>query len=202
MQEENSDIETILRQYYILYMYNMFRLIIIALIITYFIGCVFYFISNELNLIEIPGKQLVTFIDAFGLLDIESDMKKLVKMCYFALTTLSTVGYGDMSPVSEVEMLTGLVIMLGGVAFFSFIMGNFIEIIESYREKMGFTDKSEELEDWIISLERYSKNSTPISKSLIDYIESNINYHWAKDRLSCFEGNSKYNHLIPKNIKI
>lgn len=30
--------------------------------------------------------------------------------------------------------------MLGGVAFFSFIMGNFIEIISNYDKKMGFND--------------------------------------------------------------
>lgn len=31
-------------------------------------------------------------------------------------------------------------IMLLGVAFFSYIMGNFIEIITNYNEKMGIID--------------------------------------------------------------
>ena len=121
-------------------------------------------------------------------------------MCYFALTTLSTVGYGDMSPVSEAEMLVGVVIMLGGVAFFSFIMGNFIEIVSSYRAKMGITDKSEELADWIMGLERF--NATPISKSLIEMIDRDINYHWANDRLSCFDPSNKLQRLLPKEIKM
>jgi potassium voltage-gated channel Eag-related subfamily H protein 8 len=46
--------------------------------------------------------------------------------------------------------------MLGGVAFFSYIMENFMEIINNYNEKMGFTEHSEELNEWIVSLERFT----------------------------------------------
>jgi len=48
------------------------------------------------------------------------------------LTTLSTVGYGDYFPISNLERIMAVIIMLGGVAFFSYIMGNFIEIISNY----------------------------------------------------------------------
>jgi hypothetical protein len=48
--------------------------------------------------------------------------------------------------------------MLGGVAFFSYIMSNFIEILSSYDAKMGTLDKSDDLNEWLISLERYMKN--------------------------------------------
>ena len=50
-------------------------------------------------------------------------------VCYFALTTLSTVGYGDYFPVSIAEMFVGIFFMLVGIVFFSQIMGSFIEII-------------------------------------------------------------------------
>jgi voltage-gated potassium channel Kch len=52
--------------------------------------------------------------------------------CYFALTTLSTVGYGDYFPISNEERIFAVIIMLGGVAFFSYIMGSFIEILSTY----------------------------------------------------------------------
>lgn len=48
--------------------------------------------------------------------------------------------------------------MLGGVAFFSYIMGNFIEIISNYENKMGNVDKSAELHNWLILLQRYRKD--------------------------------------------
>ena len=47
-QSAKSNDQTILKQYNILYIYSIIRLIIIALMITYFIGCTFYYISNEL----------------------------------------------------------------------------------------------------------------------------------------------------------
>jgi len=55
-----------------------------------------------------------------------------VTSCYFSITTLSTVGYGDLYPISTAERLIVIIIMLGGVAYFSFIMGSFIGIIQSF----------------------------------------------------------------------
>jgi hypothetical protein len=54
--------------------------------------------------------------------------------------------------------------MMGGVAFFSFIMSNFIEIISTYESKMGSPDKMPALNKWITSLERFN-DSTPLKMS-------------------------------------
>ena len=65
----------------------------------------------------------------------ETGIDRLVKVWYFALTTLSTIGFGDMSPVSVQERGIGAFILLIGVAVFSFIMGEFIEILMSYKSR-------------------------------------------------------------------
>jgi hypothetical protein len=36
-----------------------------------------------------------------------------------------------MYAISDLEKIVSVITMLGGVAFFSFIMGNFVEIIQS-----------------------------------------------------------------------
>jgi len=59
----------------------------------------------------------------------EDIFTQAIIVCYFALTTLSTVGYGDYYPISINEMLIGILFMLVGIVFFSQIMGSFIEII-------------------------------------------------------------------------
>jgi hypothetical protein len=46
--------------------------------------------------------------------------------------------------------------MIEGVAFFSYIMSSFLEIISSFDAKMGSLERSEELNEWILSLERYT----------------------------------------------
>jgi voltage-gated potassium channel len=85
----------------------------------------------------------------------DGNYEKFILILYFALTTLSTVGYGDYYPNSDVEMIITSIVMLGGVAFFSYIMGNFIDIISNYEKKMGGVNKTEELDEWIIGLERF-----------------------------------------------
>lgn len=56
-------------------------------------------------------------------------LTQVIIVCYFALTTLSTVGYGDYFPISINEILIGIGYMLIGIVCFSQIMGSFIEII-------------------------------------------------------------------------
>ena len=52
-----------------------------------------------------------------------------IAMTYFFFTTLSTVGFGDYYPVSNIERSIGILIFLFGVMTFSLILGNFAEIL-------------------------------------------------------------------------
>jgi len=49
---------------------------------------------------------------------------------YFAFTTLSTVGFGDLAPRSDVERIACAFILMMGVAIFSVFLGNFTLILE------------------------------------------------------------------------
>lgn len=89
--------------------------------------------------------------------------RKLIISCYFTLTTLSTVGYGDYYPLSDMERMIAVFMMLCGVAFFSYIMGSFLEIIANYKRKTGVMDRTEDLNHWLIGLTRYINNK-PLSK--------------------------------------
>jgi len=107
--------------------YSVFRLILLTVIITYFIGCFFYLWSGLFR----DEDDQKNFIDTYDLKD-TSGPYRMITSCYFSITTLSTVGYGDLSPKSNIEMVLGIFIMLAGVAFFSYIMGSFIEIISTF----------------------------------------------------------------------
>jgi len=54
---------------------------------------------------------------------LEGSGRKLVKVWYFAITTLSTIGFGDLHPVSISERWIASFILMFGVSMFSFIMG-------------------------------------------------------------------------------
>ena len=70
----------------------------------------------------------MTFISQYSLKE-KPVFDQLVISVYFMLTTLSTVGYGDFTPQSLMEKIVGSVIMFCGVTFFSYMMGQFLNII-------------------------------------------------------------------------
>ena len=90
--------------------------------------------------------------------------------------------------------------MLGGVAFFSYIMGNFIEIISNFEKKVGKVDQSGDLNNWMILLTRFTNNQ-PLTKSLTTEIEANFAYYWVKDRVACLNSEDQYLESLPKKLK-
>ena len=72
-----------------------------------------------------------TFYGVYNLSE-NTDFENLVIVVYFAFTTLSTVGFGDYNPKSEPERIITTFILLIGVACFSYIMGQFIEILLNF----------------------------------------------------------------------
>jgi hypothetical protein len=104
--------------------YRVIRLVLQTVIITYFTGSLFYLFSSS-----VAGE--VNFRTYFEIENSEGPYKMLT-VVYFTLTTLSTVGYGDLYWISNSEKIFGMFVMLAGVAFFSFIMNSFIDIISTF----------------------------------------------------------------------
>lgn len=105
----------------------------------------------------------------------------MMAVVYFAFTTLATVGYGDYYPVSNTERLIGSLIILFGVAVFSFIMGNFIDMLQEFRIATSENEDNAKLTKWFGLLARFNKGR-PLPKDMALRIESYFNYYWAKDR--------------------
>lgn len=53
----------------------------------------------------------------------------ITTMMYFMITTMSTVGFGDLHPQSDAERIVCIIIFLVGGTFFSIIMGDFLDIL-------------------------------------------------------------------------
>ena len=74
-----------------------------------------------------------------------SNLFQLLTVVYFSFTSLSTVGFGDYNPKSDAERLLFVAILMFGVAIFSYIMGNFIEILDQMRKLNEELDQGDEL---------------------------------------------------------
>lgn len=67
----------------------------------------------------------------------------MIILMYFSFTSLTTIGFGDFNPRSDYERLYISFGLLFGVAIFSYIMGQFIEIIDLIKknnEEPGYGD--------------------------------------------------------------
>lgn len=121
----------ILVQIKIMYGFQVFRLIIIILILSYFLGTLWLLYSKLLTKNKKDFSEK-TFYMVYKLGE-KTNWTQLTIVVYFAFTTLSTVGFGDYNPKSEAERILTTVILLVGVACFSYIMGQFIEILMSFQ---------------------------------------------------------------------
>jgi voltage-gated potassium channel len=81
---------------------------------------------------------LVIFIDRRGYRDVNGDGLSLLDCFYYAVVTLSTTGYGDITPVSESARLVNiLVITPARVLFLIILVGTTLEVLtEQYRTNL------------------------------------------------------------------
>jgi len=83
---------------------------------------------------------------------------------YYVITTMTTVGYGDISPskINVAELIFGILLMIGGVTTFSFASASLASILQNYDiQNAKFQEKVVILnriyKEYFLPLELYSK---------------------------------------------
>ena len=127
MEPLPDDNNKIMQQIYIMYIFRVVRLVLFILIISYFIGTIWFIITKQTTDLTADPPEF-TFYNEYDLQS-KTNWQNLVIVVYFTFTTLSTVGFGDFNPKSEIERIVTTFILLVGVACFSYIMGQFIDIL-------------------------------------------------------------------------
>ena len=97
---------------------------------SYFVGMLFFIVADmHRHVAHKLGDEDQEFFIEYN--DIESYNPKYTTIIafYFALTSLSTVGFGDFNPRSDFERIFTSFMLVSGVAIFSYIMGVFIEML-------------------------------------------------------------------------
>jgi len=169
------------------YVLKILKLFLLILIVTYLLAIVFRVINEteaDYSGHQIFGKndnesvcpvssnvvlaeEADTFI-VYNDLDYNVTMTELVIMYhYFSFTSLTTVGFGDFHPRSDLERGFIAFALLFGVALFSYIMGNFIDILASYNQLYEINDESEGLYRFFGILTKFNRGK-PLNPRLVD----------------------------------
>ena len=140
--QDNNKIQDILM---VSYAIKIFKLVVVICNITYLTGVIWlilceflldfkYDISNTPESWEFYETEYEdTFINQYATM-YNTPKENIIIVVYFAFTSLSTVGFGDFNPKSNIERFICAFILLFGVAIFSYVMGNFIEILDQFKE--------------------------------------------------------------------
>ena len=114
---------------------------------------------------------------------------------YFSFTSLSTVGLGDYNPRSNSERLFIACGLLVGVAIFSYIMGEFCKMVESfstYNQLWG--GEGDELSKFFGVLKRFNHNED-FNLEIKRQIERYFDYRWDKDKFQVLHPSKQENFI-------
>ena len=95
----------------------MFSVTISVFFLIHLVGC-FWFLFAKLDDFN-PD----TWVVRLGYIDKDSRTQYLASI-YWALQTLTTVGFGDINAVTVTEKLISIFSMIFGVGFYSYTIGN------------------------------------------------------------------------------
>ena len=121
----------------------MLEILLLLCFSSYFLACFWYWYSHQ---VEDDGDF---FNDYFDKMDKTSMGRKMLTVWYFIITTLTTVGYGDLFPVSTNEYAVMIIILLLGVAFFAYIIGVINEKVSDIKSDEDEDKCMAELNQWL-----------------------------------------------------
>jgi hypothetical protein len=87
-------------------------MLLIFIMVTYFNACAFFYLSTHLNS-SVDVFNGNTFVKAYEF-DKEDFLMYLLRFCYYTSTTVNIIGYGEMTPKSNIEKVWHIYLMFVG----------------------------------------------------------------------------------------
>lgn len=113
---------------------------------------------------------------------LEKDLKdSIIVNTYFALTTLSTVGFGDYYPVANTERVVGALLLYFGQAGFNFLVVQFLDVLDNIQMLDKDDDSGDELNKFLNTLCHFN-NKFPMEKEFSDTVIDFFKYKSANDK--------------------
>lgn len=155
-------------------------------ICVHLMSCLWYFVAR----LEGLGPQ--TWVVQRGLRD-SSITDLYIASLFWTITTLSTVGYGDIVPGTSVERVLAIAWMLFGVCFFSFTIGSLATMLNS------IDTKETVLTNKLAAIDEFASEAK-LDKSLRYRLRHALRYSIEQTGFSSSDKRSIFNEL-PRQLK-
>lgn len=106
----------------------------------------------------------------------------MVLLMYFSYTTLSTVGFGDLTPRSDFERLVCICILLLGVAIFGLIMGDFQAMIDRFQKLDEEIEDGDMLNKFFDTIKKRYNDGIDMNEESKQAIEIYFENRWQNDK--------------------
>jgi hypothetical protein len=108
-----------------------FTLSILA--ICHLFACCLYFVAS------FNSDNVNNWVYKYGIVDLSLEEKYLASV-YWTVTTLCTIGYGDITPASDIERAAVVFVELAGVFFYSYTIGTITSLMADMDKKKAKLD--------------------------------------------------------------
>lgn len=147
---------------------RMFELLLIIFLIDHWIACLWFLIGR---LTSPSGESWLNS----DYLQAESPTTQYLYSLYWSITTLTTVGYGDITPTNNVEIIFTFMVMFLGVSLYAFVIGNVSAVISTLdANRNRFRDKLGQIQSYM----RERKIPSSLQRDVLSYYQ----YMWEYKR--------------------
>lgn len=161
------------------YAFLSIRLFIQIFFISYYvgIGIMIMFQFSEEMYKDDPLYE--TFIHAFKLKQM-TPYNQTILILYYTFTTLSTVGFGDLHPKNFFERIIISIVLLMGVATFSYIMSIFIDMVNTIKAFNSDFSEGDGLSKFFGLMKRFNRYKE-VNQQMRREIEEYFLFKWEND---------------------
>jgi len=148
--------------------------LLVILAFTFFTGAAYYWFTTV-----IAGKVFRGRDEGFVKPN-PKDLERPLESWYFAITTLATVGYGDLVPGNATGRLFVIIMIIIGLGVFTVIIGQYNALINEVHAWRRNDNEVDELSHWVLGCEVWIRR---IPERLKTRISAFYDHYWQTDRL-------------------
>ena len=139
-----------------------------VMLLIHWIACVWYLIAF------MDGFPLDCWVVAMGIKDADP-VTLYIRSLYWTIVTMTTVGYGDITPNRNIEYVFTMGVMLLGASIYAFIIGNIASLFSNLDSaKANFWNRIEAVNQYL--------RSRRVPSDLNQQVRKYYEYLWARHR--------------------